>query len=89
MAGGNLMAKSPNNRPRSAKSSREPAQPRERPEIVHTSLYVPKAVYQALREIAFKEDCKVHDLVMEGIDLALGKRGYPSFQRLKGSPRRQ
>jgi len=32
--------------------------------------------HEALREVAFKERCKIHDLVMEGIGLALRKRGF-------------
>ena len=45
--------------------------------IVHTSLYLPDAVYEALREVAFKERRKIHDLVLEGIQLALRKRKVP------------
>jgi hypothetical protein len=55
---------------------------------VHSSLYLPDAVYEALREIAFKERCKIHDLVMEGISLALRKRGYPAVGDLKASKKR-
>jgi hypothetical protein len=43
--------------------------------IVHTSLYLPDAVYEALREAAFKERRKIHDIVMDGVQLALRKRG--------------
>jgi hypothetical protein len=43
---------------------------------IHTSVYLPKAVHEALREIAFKGRCKIHDVVLEGIGLALKKRGY-------------
>jgi hypothetical protein len=46
-----------------------------RPGIVHTSVYLPEAVYEALRVAAFKERRKIHDIVLEGIDLALRKRG--------------
>jgi len=46
-----------------------------RPGIVHTSVYLPEAVYEALRVAAFKERRKIHDLMLEGIDLALRKRG--------------
>jgi len=42
-----------------------------RPRIVHT--YLPEAVYEGLREAAFKE--RVHDIVLEGIESALRKRG--------------
>jgi hypothetical protein len=45
------------------------------PPIVHTSLYLPEPVYEALREIAFKERLKIHDVVLEGIDLALRRLG--------------
>jgi hypothetical protein len=45
--------------------------------IVHTSVYLPDAVYEALREAAFKERRKIHDLVLEGIQLALRKRKVP------------
>jgi hypothetical protein len=58
---------------------------RTRPEtaaIVHTSLYLPEAVYEALRKIAFEERLKIHDVVLEGIDLALRRRGYPSVENL-------
>jgi hypothetical protein len=37
-----------------------------RPDMVHSSLYLPKPVYEALRETAFHERRKIHDLVMEG-----------------------
>jgi hypothetical protein len=50
----------------------------ERPSIVHPSLYLPEPVYEALRKIAFKERLKIHDVVLEGIDLALRRRRYPS-----------
>ena len=82
------MAKRPKPRPTASSAPREPAGRRPRPDIVHSSLYLPDAVYEALREIAFKERCKIHDLVMEGIGLALGKRGYPAVGNLKASKKR-
>jgi hypothetical protein len=57
--------------------------PTERSSIVHSSLYLPEPVYEALRKIAFDERVKIHDLVLEGIDLALRRRGYPSLESLK------
>ena len=42
---------------------------------VHTSLYLPRAVHDALREVAFDERRKIHDIVMEGIETALRSRG--------------
>src|SRR6516165_9317138 len=55
----------------------------ERPSTVHSSLYLPEPVYEALRKIAFEERLKIHDVVLEGIDLALRRRGYPSIEGLK------
>jgi cell division ATPase FtsA len=57
---------------------------RSRPEIVHTSVYLPRGVHQHLREIAIRADCKIHDIIMEGIDAALRKHGHPSVNALKG-----
>lgn len=46
-----------------------------RPGIVHTSVYLPEALYEGLRRVAFEERVKIHDLVLEGIGMALRKRG--------------
>ena len=43
----------------------------ERPSIIHSSLYLPEPVYEALRKIAFDERLKIHDVVLEGIDSAV------------------
>jgi hypothetical protein len=58
------------------------------PSIVHSSLYLPEPVYEALRRIAFEEWRKMHDVVLEGIDLALRWRGYASVESLKGVKKR-
>lgn len=63
----------------------KPAGRRARPDVVHTSVYLPRAVHRKLREIAFTRDVKVHDVIMEGIDEALRKHGHPSVEALKGS----
>ena len=72
----------PSEAPRQA-AGRQP-----RPGIVHSSLYLPEAVHEALREAAFHERCKIHDIIMQGIDLALRKRGYPPMEQLKVTKRR-
>jgi hypothetical protein len=46
-----------------------------RPGIIRTSLYLSEGLYEALRTVAFKERVKMHDIVLEGIELALRKRG--------------
>ena len=78
------MAKRRKSRPAPSGASREPA----RRDVVHSSLYLSEPVYEALRETAFKERCKIHDLVIEGIGLALRKRGYPSIDALKAGRKR-
>ncbi len=75
-------AQPPSEAPRQA-AGRQP-----RPDIVHSSLYLPEGVYEALRTIAFEERCKIHDIVLEGIGLALKKRGYPPLEELKAGKRR-
>ena len=55
---------------------------------VHSSLYLPEPVYEALRKIAFEERLKIHDVVLEGIDLALRRHGYPSIEDLKAGKKR-
>lgn len=61
---------------------------RARPEVVHTSVYLPREVHRRLREIAFTRDCKVHDVIMEGIDAALQQHGHPSVENLKVGAKR-
>jgi hypothetical protein len=61
-----------------ARPGSPPARPgsrKGRPGVVHTSVYLPEALYEGLREAAFRERRKIHDIVLEGIRLALGKRG--------------
>jgi len=73
------MAKSRRRTPASQKGT--PAKPlgrRPRPDIVHTSVYLPEVTYEVLRQVAFDERCKIHDIVLEGVGLALKKRGYPA-----------
>jgi hypothetical protein len=64
--------------PRAARAPAKPQGGQRRPGIIHTSLYLPEAVYEALREAAFRERRKIHDIVLEGIELALRKRGRRS-----------
>ena len=54
-----------------------------RSDIKHTSVYLPEAAYEALRQVAFDERRKIHDLLMEGVELALKKRGYPPLGDMK------
>ncbi len=51
-----------------------PAKPKS--DVQHTSVYIPRAAYDRLREVAFVERVKMHDLIMEGLDLVIEKRGH-------------
>jgi len=57
-------------------------------DIVHSSLYLPGPVHEALRKIAFDERLKMHDIVLEGIDATLRRRGYPPVETLKAGKKR-
>jgi hypothetical protein len=70
-----------------AKPGREPAvkqpvKPKPRPDVHHTSIYVPKTAYRKIRDIATMGDRRPHDVIMEGIDLVLAKYGFPSVAEL-------
>jgi hypothetical protein len=69
------MAKRPRTPPGPASASARPVGRTGRPGIVHTSLYLPEVLYEGLRVAAFRERCKIHDIVLEGIEMALRKRG--------------
>jgi hypothetical protein len=77
---------------RSTRTTRQPTGarpgPPERPAVVHSSLYLPEPVYEALRKVAFDERVKIHDLVMEGIDAVLRRRGHPSLESIKAGKKR-
>lgn len=49
---------------------------RQRIEKPHASLYAHPRVFKKLREIAAAEDCKAHDLYVEGLRLVLARYGY-------------
>jgi hypothetical protein len=50
--------------------------------VIHSSIYLPVPVHEALRKIAFDERVKIHSLVMEGIGVVLRRRGYPAIESL-------
>ena len=82
------MARRSRTTPKHASSTSVARRQPERPSVVHSSLYLPEPVYEALRKIAFEERLKIHDVVLEGIDTALRRRGYPSVESLKAGKKR-
>ena len=67
--------------------SNAPSESEQRPRILHSSVYLPEPVYEVLRKIAFEERLKIHDLVLEGLDAVLPRRGCPSVADLKSGKR--
>ena len=51
-------------RPPEAQAPAKPTVRKARPDIVHTSVYLPREVHRRLREIAFTRDVKIHDVIM-------------------------
>ena len=82
------MAKRTRTEPKADRTPSEPAGRRPRPDIIQTSLYLPEVVYEALREAAFKERRKIHDIVMEGMRGVLKKRGYSVTDKTKPAKKR-
>jgi hypothetical protein len=74
--------------PTARQQSKAPSGAPERPAVIHSSLYLPEPVYEALRRIAFDERAKIHDLAMEGIDAVLRRRGLPTVDALKAGKKR-
>jgi hypothetical protein len=73
-----FMAKRTRTLPPTSSGPARPGSRQGRPGIVHTSVYLPEALYEGLREAAFRERRKIHDIVLEGIEMALRKRGRRS-----------
>jgi hypothetical protein len=57
---------------------------RQRIEKPHASLYAHPRVFKKLREIAAAEDCKPHDLYVEGLRMVLARYGYDLDRLEKG-----
>lgn len=57
---------------------------RQRVEKPHASLYAHPRVFKKLREIAAAEDCKPHDLYVQGLRLVLQSYGYDLDKLEKG-----
>ena len=57
-----------------------------RPGLKQQTAYLPEAVYEQLRALAFEERRKMHDLLMEGLDMVFKQRGLRSIEDLTGRP---
>jgi hypothetical protein len=54
-----------------------------RPGFKQQTAYLPLAVHEQLRRLAFEERAKMHDYLLEGLDLVFRKRGLPGIEELK------
>jgi hypothetical protein len=62
----------------------EPKPLPKRPRTVQQTVYLPPAVHDQLRELAFSERVKMHALLMEGLDLVFKARGLKPLADLTG-----
>ena len=53
---------------------------------VQQTVYLPPAVHEQLRELAFSERVKMHALIMEGLDAVFRARGMKSIAVLTEKP---
>lgn len=51
---------------------------------IQQAVYLPPAVHDQLRELAFAERVKMHGLLMEGLDAVFRNRGMKSIAELTG-----
>ena len=66
--------------------------PREKPKVVsgkrpgirQQTAYLPEAVYQQLRKLAYEEEAKMHDYLMHGLDLVFKEKGLKPIDELTG-----
>lgn len=57
--------------------------PSEASPVVRSSIYLSQAAHDRLREIAFVERKKVHDLIVEGVDAVIARRGHSETAKRK------
>ena len=67
-------------------ASPDPSQARRKPATIQQTVYLPPAVHDQLRELAFAERVKMHALLMEGLDLVFKARGLKPLSQLTMEP---
>ena len=55
-----------------------------RPGVKQQTVYLPLRVHEQLRRLAFEEQARMHDYLLEGLDLVFLQRGLPSITELTG-----
>ena len=59
-----------------------PAKRKPKPDVVQSTLYLPRAVHDQLRTLAFSERVKQHDVVMRALDREFKALGLKSIDEL-------
>ena len=76
----------PSTQDANASSAPQKAAPKRRYEGTYrTTLYIPEAVHEVIRRVAFDHRVKEHDLFLQGIDLMLAQHGQPSIAEITSS----
>lgn len=57
---------------------------KKRPFVKQQTAYLPVPVYRQLRELAFVEERKMHDYLLQGLDLVFQEKGLKSIADLTG-----
>ena len=71
-----------------AKAAMAEAEPQERggeprrPNVKQHTAYLPLSVHEQLRKLAFEENRKMHDYLVEGLDRVFADRGLPTVRDL-------
>ena len=53
-----------------------------RPNVKQHTAYLPLSVHEQLRKLAFEENRKMHDYLVEGLDRVFADRGLPAVKDL-------
>ena len=70
--------------PTLAVSSEPTTDKTKRPRVKQQTAYLPLAVYRQLRELAFVEERKMHDYLLQGLDMVFHQKGLKSIAELTG-----
>ncbi len=65
-----------------AESAEKPVTYAKAKNLKQSTLYLPPQVHRKLRQLALDEDKKLHDLLLEAIDLLLAEYELPSIDEL-------
>ncbi len=70
------------NQPEETEKTSKQEPPAKRPGIKQHTAYLPEAVHEQLRRLAFEENRKIHDYLLEGLDRVFKDRGLKSIKEL-------